>query len=457
MANMSISELTKKQGDFFKTGATLGYEFRLASLYALHETIKYMEADIFKALQEDLGKAPAEAYMSEVGLVLEEISFARKKLRAWMKPRPLPSPIYTFPCKSFVYPEPFGLVLNISPWNYPFQLALIPLVNAVAAGNCVILKPSSRTPQTAALLGSIISKAFAPQHVSVVQGEGAVTGDALLNERFDFIMYTGSANVGKKVMQAASANLTPVCLELGGKSPAIVWADADLKHAARSIAWGKMLNAGQTCIAPDYLLVEKSVKNQLESLLQAEFKRFPGVEAAGLQNENYAKIINTAALQRLEGLAAGKAKIDEQSRRMLPLLLPNAQPEDAVMQEEIFGPILPVLGFEDTNEVLEFVQAREKPLACYLFTKNKEKLDFILKRMSFGGGCINDTMLHTSSSYLPFGGVGHSGMGRYHGKHGFDLFSNMKSILHKKTWLDIPLRYLPIRDQTFSWLKRLLR
>ena len=456
MSNISIPDLVKKQRDFFKTGASLGYEFRLASLYALHHTIKSMEGDIFKALREDLGKSPAEAYMSEIGLVLEEISFARKNLRAWMKPRPLPSPLHTFPAKSFVYPEPFGLVLNISPWNYPFQLALIPLINAVSAGNCVILKPSSRTPQTAMVLNAIVSQAFAPQHVSLVQGEGAVSGDALLKERFDFIVYTGSANVGKKVMQAASANLTPLCLELGGKSPAIVWADADLKHAARSIAWGKMLNAGQTCIAPDYLLVEKSVKPQLESLLQAEFERFPGLAEAGLQNENYAKIINAAALQRLEGLSKGKAKIDYQSRRMLPLLLPDVQASDAVMQEEIFGPILPVLGFEHTDEVLEFVRAGEKPLACYLFTNNKAELDFILKRMSFGGGCINDTMLHTSSSYLPFGGVGHSGMGRYHGKHGFDLFSNMKGILHKKTWLDIPLRYLPIKEQAFSWLRRFL-
>lgn len=457
MSDISIPELVKKQRNFFLSGATLSYEFRLASLYALHHTIKLMEANIFKSLHEDLGKSMAEAYISEVGLVLEEISFVCKNLRAWMKPRPVPNPLHTFPSKGFIYPEPFGVVLNISPWNYPFQLALVPLVNAVAAGNCVTLKPSSRTPKTAAVLKEIIKQAFAPQFVSVVEGEGATTGDALLKEHFDFIVYTGSAAVGKKVMQAASLNLTPVCLELGGKSPAIVWADANLKHAARSIAWGKLLNAGQTCIAPDYLLVEKSVKTQLESLLQAEFERFPGLGEAGLANENYGKIINTAALQKLEGFSGGKAKIDYQNRRMLPVLLTEAQPGDAVMQEEIFGPILPVLGFEHTDEVLKLVRSGEKPLACYLFSKSKEKVDFILKHLSFGGGCVNDTMLHTSSPHLPFGGVGHSGMGRYHGKYGFDLFSNMKGILHKKTWLDIPLRYLPISERAFSCLKRLLK
>ena len=451
MSDFSIPALLQKQRDFFHSGATLGYEFRLASLYALQKAIKSMQVEILNALEADLGKSPAEAYMTEVGLILEEITFTRKRLRGWMKPRRVPTPIYAFPATSYIYPEPFGVVLNISPWNYPFQLALAPLINSVAAGNCVMLKPSSKAPQTAKVLSRIICCAFAPQHVSVVLGDGAEVGAMLLKQRFDFILYTGSSKVGKQVMQSASANLTPVCLELGGKSPAIVWPDANLKQAARSIAWGKMLNAGQTCIAPDYVLVEKSVKARLENLLQAEFERFPGHDA--LQNNNYAKIINQAALKRLEDLAEGRANIDYTTRRMLPILLTDARPEDAVMQTEIFGPILPVLPFEQTREALTFVQAREKPLACYLFTGSKKTADYALKHLAFGGGCVNDTMLHTSSPHLPFGGVGNSGMGRYHGKYGFNLFSNPKGVLHKKNWLDLPLRYLPIKKRAFAWLR----
>ena len=341
-------------------------------------------------------------------------------------------------------------MLIIAPWNYPFQLSLMPLVGALAAGNCVILKPSSKAPATARLLGDIVGKALAHGHAAVVQG-GADAATALLRERFDFILYTGSAQVGKTVMEAAASSLTPVCLELGGKSPAIVLADADLRRAARSIACGKTLNAGQTCIAPDYVLAARPIKAELEALLAGEFARFPGPDA--LHNPDYCRLISLAALERLEKLAGAGARASRETLRMAPLIMPDAGEDDPVMREEIFGPLLPVLGMDGEDDAARFVRGRDKPLACYIFTRNDKAAARLLERLSFGGGCVNDTMLHLSSPRLPFGGVGMSGMGRYHGQAGFLLFSNEKSVLHKGSLFDPPLRYPPYSAAVLAWLR----
>lgn len=453
MSDLSISQVVEKHRLFFQTGATLGYEFRLAALCAMQGALRALEKEILAALKADLGKSPGEAYMTEFGLVLKELSFMRHNLAGFMKPRSVRTPLHALPASSFVMPEPYGVVLSISPWNYPFQLALIPLIDAVAAGNCVMLKLSSKTPHTAEVIKKLVRRAFVSSHVSVVES-GINAREQMLNEHFDFIFYTGSSKIGKVVMQAAARQLTPVCLELGGKSPAIVWADADLEQAARKIAWGKMLNAGQTCIAPDYVLAQREIKGQLAELLQKEFERFPGPDA--LTNQEYAQIVNEDALVRLAGLSAGRAKFSLETRRMLPLVMSDAKFCDPVMQEEIFGPLLPVLEFDTTDELIKFMCGRDKPLACYLFSNNQTELSRALSNLSFGGGCINDTMLHASSHHLPFGGVGASGMGRYHGKYGFDLFSNLKSVLHKKSWFDFSFRYLPVQASAFKWIRRFL-
>ncbi len=463
MADAPFAAQVAMQREFFAGGTTLPHAFRVSALESLLDVVTAEEKAIFDALAADLGKSAGEAYTAEVGLVRAELRFVLRHLRSWMRPLRPPTPLHVLPGKSRIYREPLGLVLIIAPWNYPFQLSLMPLVGALAAGNCVILKPSSKAPATARLLGGIIAKAFASRHATVVQG-GTDAGTALLRERFDFILYTGSARVGKTVMEAAAASLTPVCLELGGKSPAIVLADADLRRAARSIAWGKTLNAGQTCIAPDYVLAARSIKAELEALLEKEFARFPGPDA--LHNPDYCRLISLSALERLEKLAvlgaacsgpAGpRARASRETLRMAPLIMPDAGEEDPVMREEIFGPLLPVLGIDGEDDAARFVRGRDKPLACYIFTRNDKTAARLLERLSFGGGCVNDAMLHVSSPRLPFGGVGTSGMGRYHGKAGFLLFSNEKSVLHKSGFFDPPLRYPPYSAAALAWLRRLL-
>ena len=467
-ADAPFAALAAAQREFFANGATLPYSFRTSALEALLDAVTAEEKAIFDALAADLGKSAGEAYTAEVGLVRAELRFVLRHLRSWMRPLRPPTPLHALPGKSRIYREPLGLVLIIAPWNYPFQLSLMPLVGALAAGNCAILKPSSKAPATARLLGDIVGKALAPGHAAVVQG-GTGAGAALLRERFDFILYTGSARVGKTVMEAAAASLTPVGLELGGKSPAIVLADADLPRAARSIAWGKTLNAGQTCIAPDYVLAARPIKAELEALLEREFARFPGPDA--LHNPDYCRLISLSALERLEklagsgavcsgaacsGAAGSGARASRETLRMAPLIMPDAGEDDPVMREEIFGPLLPVLGIDGEDDAARFVRGRDKPLACYIFTRNDKAAARLLERLSFGGGCVNDTMLHVSSPRLPFGGVGMSGMGRYHGKAGFLLFSNEKSVLHKGGFFDPPLRYPPYSAATLAWLRRLL-
>lgn len=455
----SLEEMTGRADAlraFFESSATRDYEFRLAALDRLYACIKRREGDIAAALAADLGKTSGEAYLTETGPVLSELAFLRRNLRALMKPRRTRLELSLFPAKGRIYLEPFGVCLIMAPWNYPVHLSLIPLAAALAAGNCVMLKPSSRVPASVAVLKSIIAECFDLGQVSLMTGTGEEVGAALLARRWDFIFYTGSARVGREVMAAAAAQLTPVCLELGGKSPAIVAADADIALAARRIAWGKMLNAGQTCVAPDYILVEAGIKDRLVEALATEFARFPGEGKAALANPDYCRIVSREALERLEALAGGRALCDYESLRMAPLLLPEAGLDDPVMAEEIFGPILPVLAVENMDAATAFVLKQEKPLSCYIFTGRQSLAEGLLARISSGGASINDTVLHVASPHLPFGGAGGSGMGRYHGKAGFELFSNMKSVLFRGTFCDPRLRYLPISGWALSWLRRIM-
>lgn len=454
MPEKSIQTLAARQREFFAGGATLDHGFRRQALLRLREALRAHESAVSAALADDLGKSPGEAYITETGLVLNEISHTLKHLDRWARPRRAPTPLADLPGKSRVYPEPHGLTLNISPWNYPLHLALMPLIPALAAGNCMIVKPSSKAPATAALLERLIAAALPEELAAVAQGDASVA-EKLLAERFDFIFYTGSARVGKSVMRAAAEHLTPICLELGGKSPAIVLADANLESAARRIAWGKAVNAGQTCIAPDYILADASVKERLVYLLKKEFGRFPGQDAA--QNPGYARIVSSAALDRLLRLGGGKAIADSATRRMAPLVMPEVSPNAPVMQEEIFGPLLPVLEINSPEEAAAFVNGRGKPLAAYIFSSSHKHVQYLVRHMPFGGGCVNDTLMHMSNPALPFGGAGPSGMGRYHGQYGFELFSNLKGILHKSPNLEPPLRYPPYSPNTLRWIKKFLR
>ena len=452
-----LARQTQAMHTFFTSGATLDYEFRVAALDKLAACLKRREAQLAAALKADLGKAPGETYLTEVGPVLNEITFLRRRLRALMRPRLARTSLALFPACSRIYPEPLGLCLVMAPWNYPVQLGFMPLVGAVAAGNCVVLKPSSRAPATAVLMAELVAECFAPEHVHATWDASAAKGEALLKERWDFIFYAGSARVGREVMAAAARHLTPVCLELGGKCPAVVAEDANVELAARRIAWGKLLNAGQTCVAPDYVLAERPIKDRLAAALRAEFTRFPGRGRAALANPDYGRIISAEALARLEKLSGGAAACDRESLRLAPLVMDEAGPEHPVMAEEIFGPLLPVLSVVDLDAAAEFVRARAKPLACYIFTGSRAAAEDLLGRIPCGGACVNDVVMHLASPYLPFGGVGASGMGRYHGRAGFELFSNLKSVAWRGTRPDLPWRYLPVGERALRILRRIIK
>lgn len=441
---MEIQEIMRLQREFFAKGETLGVPFRLNALKKLELEIRLREKDIQDALQADLGKHPFEGYMTEIGLVLDELHFVAKRLAGWAKPTKVKTPLAHFHSKSFVIKEPYGLVLIMAPWNYPFMLNMEPLIGAIAAGNCAVVKPSAYAPATSAVIKAILESCFAPGHVAVVEG-GRAENQALLEQRFDYIFFTGSIEVGRLVMTAAARNLTPVSLELGGKSPCIVDETANLKLAGRRIAFGKFLNAGQTCIAPDYLLVQQSVKEPLLEEIGKATKEFFGDDP--LKSPELPKIVNQKHFERLCGLMAGETVAmgggDDGEYRIAPTVLDGITAESPVMQEEIFGPILPVLTFGTIKEAVEFVHRGEKPLALYLFTTNAETEKTVLRECSFGGGCVNDTIVHIATSRMPFGGVGHSGMGGYHGKASFDTFTHPKSILKKSNKLDIKARYHP--------------
>lgn len=454
---MDITSLVSQQHAHFRSGATLPAAARLDALDRLRHNILAMQPDIEAALQTDLGKHPYESYLCEVGQVLEELSYLRSHLRRWVKPRTVHTPLTLFPAKSLRYPQPYGVVLVMSPWNYPFMLSLTPVLGAIAAGNCVILKPSAYAPATSAVLSQLIAATFPAQYVAVVEG-GRTENTALLEQQVDYIFFTGSVSVGKEVMRQAAQRLTPITLELGGKSPCIVDQTADLPLAARRIVFGKLLNAGQTCVAPDYVLVQQTVKGQLVEHLKKALHDALGSDP--LSHPEYGKIINDKHYRRILGLLEGQTILwggQARDGRIAPTLLEQPDPRSPVMQEEIFGPVLPILSYSTSQEAVDFVANRQKPLALYLFSRSRAMQDLVTSRLSFGGGCINDTILHLATPYLPFGGVGNSGMGAYHGKASFDTFTHYKSVLVGGQHVDVPLRYHPYPPSKFHLLKRFLK
>lgn len=444
----TLQPLLQRQRAFFNSDKTKDVAFRLEQLQRLRQLVANAGPQVIAALKDDLGRPEFEAYAFEVG-VLQEIDYAIRHLRSWVKPQRAALPLSQRPGAAWVQPEPLGVVLIMGPWNYPFQLMLSPLVGAIAAGNCAILKPSELAPATSTLLSKLIGQTFDPDYIAVVEG-GVETSQALLAERFDHIFFTGGSAVGKIVMAAAAQHLTPVTLELGGKSPCIIDTNVDLATTARRIVWGKFVNAGQTCIAPDYLLVNRRIKTALIEALKATLQEFYGNDPA--QSPDYGRIINARQFDRLAALLNSGTvllggQVNPETRYIAPTLLGNVGPNAPIMQEEIFGPILPVLEYTDISEAIALVRSLPKPLALYLFTRDRQLQDMVLQSTSSGGACLNDTVLQVAISTMPFGGVGPSGMGSYHGKAGFDTFSHRKSILRKPFWLDLNWRYAPYRDK----------
>ena len=445
MTKKEIKSLLDSQRAYYKSGATLPVDFRIRQLKKLYAAVRKYEKEINYALKTDLGKSAYESFMCESGFVLTEISYLIRHTRELAKRRTVCTPLAQFCSHSFKQPIPYGNTLIMSPWNYPFLLTVEPLADAIAAGNTAIVKPSAYSPATSAIVEKIVGECFSPEYVAVVTG-GREENSALLGQKFDFIFFTGSQAVGKEVLRRAAEHLTPAVLELGGKSPCIVDASANIKLAARRIVFGKYLNCGQTCVAPDYILCERSVKDRFVEAVKAEIVRQFG--ARPLENENYGKIINRKHFDRLCGLIDGEKVVhggerDTETCRIAPTVMDNVTESDAVMGEEIFGPIMPIIAFDDFDKIVDDLKDKDKPLALYIFTSNKKHARRVTEELSYGGGCINDVIIHLATSEMGFGGVGESGMGSYHGKDGFDVFSHYKSVVDKKTWLDLPMRYQP--------------
>ncbi|MDD3221625.1 MAG: aldehyde dehydrogenase [Lachnospiraceae bacterium] len=451
---MNIEEMVKLQRRFFQTGTTRNVAYRKNCLKLLREGIQRMEPEIMAALKEDLGKSSSESYMTEVGMTLEELTFMEKNIHRLARKKYALTPFAQFCAESYEVPEPYGVVLIMSPWNYPFMLTMDPVIDAIAAGNTVLIKPSAYAPATSRVIQKLIQECFSAKLASVVTGGRDVNQD-LLEQEFDYIFFTGGKTVGHLVLEKAAKHLTPVTLELGGKSPCIVDETANLKLAARRIVFGKYLNVGQTCVAPDYLLVQESVKEELAGYIKKAIISQFGQDA--LKNPNYGKIINEKHFNRLKGLLEGADIIyggqNDGISRIEPTVVDNVTLKAPLMGEEIFGPILPILTFKDREDVVRIVRANPTPLATYMFTTNKENIAFFMKHIRFGGGCINDTIIHLATSRMGFGGTGSSGMGAYHGKKGFDTFTHYKSIVDKKNFIDLPFRYQPYQ----SWKDKLIR
>ncbi len=443
---MNFADLLARQKQFFQTGVTLSLAFRIAQLKKLRAAVIAHEEEIAEALKEDLGKSAFESYMCETGLALSEITYMIRHTKRFSKERRVKTPLAQFASRSYQKPSPYGNVLIMSPWNYPFLLTIDPLADAIAAGNTAVVKPSAYSPATSRVVEKIVSECFDPEYVAVVTG-GREENSALLSQKFDFVFFTGSQNVGREVLRHTAETLTPAVLELGGKSPCIVDSSAKIPLAARRIVFGKFLNCGQTCVAPDYILCEASVKDALVDAVRTEIRRQFG--DVPLENPDYGHIISDKHFARLlslidrEKILAG-GETDSGRRKIAPTLL-DASWDDAVMQEEIFGPLLPILTYNDFREVVPLLSQKEKPLALYIFSENQGHIREVTERLSFGGGCVNDVVIHLATAEMGFGGVGESGMGSYHGKAGFDAFSHTKSIVDKKTWMDLPMRYQPYR------------
>lgn len=447
MTETEIRQIVENQRTYFYTGATLPLSHRIEALKKIQSYILTHEAEIGKAIRKDLGKSDFESYMCETGLVLSEITYMLKHIRSFAKEKNVLTPLAQFHSRSFKKPSPYGVALIMSPWNYPFLLTIDPLIDALSAGNTVVLKPSAYSPYTSAVIQSMIEECFDTRYVAVITG-GRAENTCLLNEHFDYIFFTGSQTVGKEVMRHAAAHLTPVTLELGGKSPCIVEESANIKLAARRIVFGKYLNCGQTCVAPDYIYCDRKIKDQLLAEIKRQIKR--QFRSEPLTNKNYGKIINEKHFDRITKLIDSSkvvfgGKCDRTTLKIEPTVMDHVTFDDAVMQEEIFGPILPILTYDSLDQAIHKINSMPHPLALYVFTSDKTAARKVTARCGFGGGCINDTIIHLATSEMGFGGFGESGMGSYHGKDGFRTFSHYKSIVDKKTWLDLPMRYQPYR------------
>ena len=456
---MDVKELISEQRIFFQSGKTLSVDFRIEELKKLYQSVQDFEKEILCALQADLGKSATESYMCEVGMALSEIRYMIKHVKKWSKGEKVRTPIAQFAAKSYRKPSPYGNALIMSPWNYPFLLTIDPIANAIAAGNTAIVKPSAYAPQTSAVLEKLLSKTFPKEYIAVVTG-GRKENAALLDEKFDIVFFTGSQAVGKEVLRKCAEHLTPAVLELGGKSPCIVDETAKIPLAAKRIVFGKFLNCGQTCVAPDYLLCHSAVKEKLIEEIKKQIKLQFGEKP--IENPHYGKIVNDKHFQRLVGLMEDKkvvygGGVYELNQKIEPTVMDGVTWEDAVMQEEIFGPILPILTFETFEEVFALLQDKQKPLALYLFTEDKRRAREVVEKCAFGGGCINDTIIHLATSEMGFGGVGESGMGAYHGKTGFDAFSHYKSIVEKGTKMDLPMRYQPYKKSKEKLIRKFLK
>ncbi len=463
MTEQEIKTILKKQREYFTTGVTLPEKFRREQLEKLKNSLRQHEEELDHALQQDLGKSRMESYMCEIGLTLSELTWMQKHLKGLLREKRAATPMSQFAAKSFQSPSPYGTVLIMSPWNYPVLLTLDPLIDALAAGNTAVVKPSAYAPATAAVLQKIIEECFPTEYVAVITG-GRAENQALLQQKFDKIFFTGGKTVGREVLRSAAEYLTPVTLELGGKSPCIVDATAKIPLAARRIVFGKYLNCGQTCVAPDYILCDSRIRDQLVKAIGEEIVRQFGQEP--LRNPDYGKIINEKHFHRLLGLMNPEKIVcggqsDEQTLRIAPVVMTDVTWEDAVMGEEIFGPILPVMTYDGADSFIDWaircVEDHPHPLALYIFSEDKKAKQRILDRCHFGGGCINDTIIHLATSAMPFGGVGESGMGGYHGRTGFETFSHYRSIVDKKTWMDLPIRYQQYNEKKEKLLRLFLK
>ena len=446
---MDFSNYIENQENYFRNGNTLPISKRKKLLKNLKKEILSNEDKIFQALNNDLRKSNYETYLTEIGILISEIDLFLSNLKKWAKPKKVKSSLLSFPSSDYIYSEPYGKVLIISPWNYPFQLAVLPLMSAVAAGNTVVLKPSEHAPNTSSLIKEIIEKIFDKSHVLVVEG-AAETASKLLEYRWDYIFFTGSVKIGKIVATAAAKHLTPTTLELGGKNPCIIDDSVDLRLTSRRIVWGKFVNAGQTCIAPDFLIVKRNIKEQLIYHLSKEIERAYGKDPK--ESEDYPRIVNKTNLSRLSNMIKDTkilfgGEYDIKTCYFSPTIIDEPRIDSPIMDEEIFGPILPIISYDDENQIEKLISKYEKPLALYVFSTNKIFSEKIIRKYSFGGGAINDTIIHVGNPNLPFGGVGYSGIGAYHGKSSFDLLSHKKSIVKKGNWLDIKIRYAPYKGK----------
>lgn len=454
MNQQNIRKTVQKQKNYFDTNRTRAYSFRIRMLMRLKQALREYEPELFAALRKDLGKSRTEAYLTEFAMVYQEIDYAVKHLKNWMKPEKVSGTIGTFPAKNYVCREPYGVVLVLAPWNYPVNLSMIPLAGAIAAGNCVVLKCSETSPYTSDVIAKMIQETFPSCYIFCADKD--MDYDELTRQEYDYIFYTGSAQAGKLVMRTASEGLIPVTLELGGKCPCIVEKTADIALAAKRIVWGKLLNAGQTCVAVDYVLADQQIKEALVRAICREIKRH---YRDALKDTRYPKIINERHMERLLRLMESQEEClggayDRSEQKIAPAVFPKAEWSDEIMQEEIFGPLLPIIGYDHLEQAVSGVKKRPKPLACYIFSQDREVVQRVLAEIPAGGCCVNDVVLHISNHHLPFGGVGMSGMGQYHGKYSFETFSHKKAVLQNGGRIDIPLRYAPFREWKYWILRR---